>query len=556
MGVTTFFITKYAQSTLLNQIKEDLVSDIQSFKLFAKGGVNQDVVAEFGNQTGRRITLLNKNGDVLADSHISPQEMGNLLDRPEVQHALRDEYGSDERFCEYVGEHYIFVSAPVKDDIIVRIGLESENYYTTAVSFYHRAIIVVLLLLPFIFLVVFLVSRSISEPVRDLLVVTRRLKAGEFGRRVLVRTQDDIGQLGRAFNELSITLEEMFETINDKESKLNTVLASMDDGVFAVNMDGEVILANRAFGELTELDEKYLLGKDQREVIQNEELTDILIRTMLEERLITEEIRSYPGSDRILAVNCSPLESDDGQIIGAVAVFRDVTELRKLERMRREFVANVSHELRTPLTSIKGFIETLLNGSLDDKEITLRFLRIVNGETDRMISLINDLLDLSRIESGKQIVVMDKVNLSSVFEETFLLLQSKANSKDIELSNLINDKITVVGDTKLLRQVALNLIDNSIKYTQSGGSVWVEAAVKENEVEVTVGDTGVGIPVEHLNRIFERFYRADKARSRQMGGTGLGLSIVKHIVEKHGGTIRAESGEGEGTRIIFTLKLA
>jgi len=222
--------------------------------------------------------------------------------------------------------------------------------------------------------------------------------------------------------------------------------------------------------------------------------------------------------------------------------------------MRKEFVANVSHELRTPLTSIKGFVETILNGQLDDKALLERFLRIVNGETDRMITLINDLLDLSRIESGKQVINLEPVDIGEIFEYTITMLQSKADAKGIIVENRIPEGVFVEGDTKLLRQVAINLVDNGIKYTQPEGKVWVEASTEKNEVIVTVADNGVGIPDEHLHRVFERFYRVDKGRSRNMGGTGLGLSIVKHIVEKHKGIIHAQSKVGEGTRMCFTLK--
>lgn len=221
--------------------------------------------------------------------------------------------------------------------------------------------------------------------------------------------------------------------------------------------------------------------------------------------------------------------------------------------MRQEFVANVSHELRTPLTSIKGFVETLLAGNLDDRALTERFLKIISGETDRMIALINDLLDLSRIESGKQPLNLEPVDLKELFDDTIMILQSKADAKKMTVQNLIYDPVTVEGDAKLLKQVAINLLDNAIKYTPEGGTVTVEAVKSPDEVEIIVSDNGVGIPAQHLDRVFERFYRVDKGRSRNMGGTGLGLAIVKHIVDKHKGSICAESRVGKGTKMRLTL---
>jgi two-component system phosphate regulon sensor histidine kinase PhoR len=222
--------------------------------------------------------------------------------------------------------------------------------------------------------------------------------------------------------------------------------------------------------------------------------------------------------------------------------------------MRQEFVSNVSHELRTPLTSIKGFVETLLNGHLEDKELLERFLTIINAETDRMIVLINDLLDLSRIESGKQPLKKEAVDMKRVFDDTVLLLQSKAQDKKITLENNIYYPIIVEGDEKLLRQVALNLVDNGVKYTPEGGKVWIEAEQGLESVEFIISDNGLGIASEHLDRLFERFYRVDKGRARHMGGTGLGLAIVKHIIDKHKGTIAVESRVGKGTKFRITLK--
>ena len=316
---------------------------------------------------------------------------------------------------------------------------------------------------------------------------------------------------------------------------------------------GEIILANRAAADLWDLPED-VIGQNLFDATRHEELMRILEKTMDARETFTSEVRVRPGSERTVAITSSPLQDEKGKIQGAVAVMRDVTSLRHLEQMRQEFVSNVSHELRTPLTSIKGFVETLLNGHLDDQQLLERFLRIIAAETDRMIALINDLLDLSRIESGKLKVNKAAVDMKKIFDDTVLLLQSRAEEKQITLENNIYNPIIVEGDEKLLRQVALNLVDNGVKYTQEGGRVWIEAEEGLDHVEFIVGDNGVGIPSEHLDRIFERFYRVDKGRSRQTGGTGLGLAIVKHIIDRHKGTIAIESRVGKGTKIRITLK--
>jgi len=402
--------------------------------------------------------------------------------------------------------------------------------------------------------VAYVLNRAITNPLQDLLVAVRRLQEREFGRKVLVQRTDEIGQLGKAFNELSETLEELFSTVSDRESTLDTVLSSMDDGVIAVNMRREVILANRAAADLFQHEVAEMIGKNQFEATRNEELARLLEKTMDDRVSFSQEMRLRPGSERTIAVTCSPLEDQRGRIQGTVAVMRDVTSLRHLEQMRQEFVANVSHELRTPLTSIKGFSETLLNSNFEDRALSERFLKIINDETDRMIALINDLLDLSRIESGKQPLKKEPVDMKRVFEDTVLMLQGKANAKGITLENYVYTSAIVEGDEKLLKQVALNLVDNGVKYTPEGGKVWIEAEQGLDSIEFIIGDTGLGIATEHLDRLFERFYRVDKGRARHMGGTGLGLAIVKHIIDKHKGTIAVESRVGKGTKIRITLK--
>ena len=558
MGVTTFFITMFATEAFQAKLQADLTSDAKlvSFWILDTGIIDiREKVEKLGRDTGRRFTLINMDGNVIADSHHDFERMENHRLRPEFSQALAGNLGTDQRISETTGEELIYVALPLSNQGAIRVAASSIAIADALEELYRGALLLTLLISLLALGVVFLINRNITDPLNDLLIVTKRLQNGEFGRRVLVRSHDEIGQLGRAFNELSMTLEKMFDTIHDRESKLNAVLTSMEDGVLAVNTYRRVILANRAVADLIGEDEEALIGKDQAEVIRSFELSEIITDTMNREKSINAEIKLYPGSERTIAVSSSPLEGDEGMTIGVVSVLRDITELRRLEQMQNEFVANVSHELRTPLTSIKGFVETILNGKTYDSALVERFLRIVSGETDRMITLINDLLDLSRIESGKQPINMGSVNILQIFTDTITMLQTKADQKEIKIDNCLR-KIMVLGDAKLLRQVAINIVDNAIKYTKPGGRVWIEAKESTNKVKISICDTGVGIPSDQTNRIFERFYRVDKGRSRSMGGTGLGLSIVKHIIDKHKGKISAESQIGKGTTVKITLRLA
>ena len=528
VGVTTFFIAHYAKITLEDKARADLLNDAQMIRLALQEttGDLKARIETLSATSGRIVTLKDASGHTVVDTIPEDMAFDDLI----TVHVRLEDQGA------------LLVSIP--EEGILRI--------------YHNlirgSILVGVLVAAAAVGGAYLLNRAITNPLQDLLVAVRRLQEKQFGRKVLVQSTDEIGQLAKAFNELSETLEELFFTIGDREGTLDTVLSSMDDAVVAVNMRREVILANRAAADLFHHRPEDMIGKNQFEATRNEELARLLEKTMDGKDSFSQEMRLRPGSERTIAVTSSPLEDQRGKIQGAVAVMRDVTSLRHLEQMRQEFVANVSHELRTPLTSIKGFAETLLNSNFEDRALSERFLRIIDNETDRMIALINDLLDLSRIESGKQPLKMGAVDLKEVFEDTVLMLQNKANAKGVTLENNIYTSAMVEGDEKLLKQVALNLVDNGIKYNSEGGRVWIEAEQGLDSVEVIVGDTGLGIATEHLDRIFERFYRVDKGRARHMGGTGLGLAITKHIIDKHKGTIAIESRLGKGTKIRITLK--
>jgi len=556
MGVTTFFVMRFASNTLINNLFVDLISDAELVGYWLENSPHrliQEDITQLGTRINRRISVIDFNGNVVADSVYPTRSLANVYQNPEFQQALKGEVGTARRPSEFSDQDILYVALPRAWGVI-RVATTTDEI-TAPLAFLTKVPLALTGMMGLLaFSVAYYVNKNITEPLEAMLDITKQLQVGDFSRRVLVRSTDEIGQLSRAFNELSQTLEEMFQTIHDRENKLNAILTSMGEGVLAVDSNYKVILANRSMAELINEAEESLIGKDLIEVIQSYQLVEVVADTLATSKSIETEIKLYPSSRRTIAVTSSPLEDENSETIGAVIVLRDVTELRRLESMRKEFVANVSHELRTPLTSIKGFVETILNGKTNDAALVERFLTIVNGETDRMITLINDLLDLTKIENRKQKLIFEPVNIRKIFEDTITVLSSKAEQKEIVVENKLDD-IIVLGDPKLLRQVSVNLIDNAIKYNKEGGRVWVDAAVEDGTACISVNDTGFGIPSDHLDRIFERFYRVDKGRSRHQGGTGLGLSIVKHIIDRHNGKIWAESEFGEGTRVKFTLKL-
>ena len=531
VGVTTFFVARFAHRSLEERATADLFADAQIISLALSSAMPielelQDKIELLSATIDRLVRIYSNSGELLVNT--IPAE----LDRSDL----------------------LTAEVPLAELGTLQVFMAKDEISGVFRNLVQVSIMLAVLVSVVAVVVAYQVNKSITDPIEDLLVLVRDLQDRQFGRMVLVRSTDEIGQLSRAFNELSEILDHLFVTISNREGQLDTVLSSMDDGVIAVNMRREVILANRAAADLFGREAENMIGVNQFDATRHEELTRLLERTMDDRSTFSKEMRLRPGSERIIAITSSPLEDQKGKIQGAVAVMRDVTSLRHLEQMRQEFVSNVSHELRTPLTSIKGFVETLLNGNLEDKELLERFLPIINAETDRMIALINDLLDLSRIESGKQPLNKGAVDMQRVFDDTVLLLQSKARDKQITLENNIYYPVIVEGDEKLLRQVALNLVDNGVKYTPEGGKVWIEAEQGLERVEFIISDNGLGIASEHLDRLFERFYRVDKGRARHMGGTGLGLAITKHIIDKHKGTIAVESRVGKGTKFRITLK--
>ncbi|MCG0274707.1 MAG: cell wall metabolism sensor histidine kinase WalK [Thermosediminibacteraceae bacterium] len=395
---------------------------------------------------------------------------------------------------------------------------------------------------------------SIVKQIKRMIEAARNIAEGHFNSTVHVDSSDGVGKLSRELNLLAkkmrITLDELEET----KSLMNDLLLNMVDGVVVVDIERRIKLINPTASRLTGAHSKAAIGKKLISIIRHYELDEAVRNVIKNGSSYSEEIVLLPR-EQILEVHITPYRDNKGKISGSFIFMRDITELRRLERMRSEFVANVSHELRTPLTSIKGFIETLLDGAYKDPALTKRFLRIIDAETGRLCRLIDNMLDLSRIETNQLKLRIRDVSAGELIKEVMLFFENRFSEKDLTFSeNIPDDLPKVKADPDWLRQVFINLLDNAIKYTPKGGKVWIEAEPKDDVVEFRVCDTGIGIPEEDLPRIFERFYKVDKARSPEKGGSGLGLAIVKHLVKSFGGDIRVESKLNQGSKFIFTLK--
>jgi len=510
--------------------------------------------------TESRVTIIDPFGRVLLDSEKDPSLMENHSDRPEFIEALSKGIGSRVRYSSTLGTHMLYVAVPIPGSTgdpegVVRLSLETselERLKRAVGNQISKTALVACLLVAGGTIVI---SRSITNPLRELLSGVAAIKEGNYGHKVPINNNDEIGQLCKAFNEMSIELQTKIREINDEKARSQAILRNMADGVIAVNTAGEVFLFNNAASNIFNRPASEVLNRQLLDAIRNHELKQIL-DDALSSGFVSREMQFLTPVKKYLRVHASRLENEAGEVAGVVGVVQDVTDLKRLEQMRTEFVANVSHELKTPLTAIKGFVEALLDGAHDDPGTRLRFLDIIARESQRLESLISDLLDLSRIESGRLQMSRQPLNLHEIVGQVFRFFASAAAEKSITLCNQVSPTLEKAdGDPGLISQVLTNLIDNSVKYSGRGGRVSVSAQVRDDYIEVSVADNGIGIPREHLPRIFERFYRVDKARSRELGGTGLGLSIVKHIVESHGGSVRIESEVGKGTIVTFTLPL-
>ena len=403
----------------------------------------------------------------------------------------------------------------------------------------------------------FFIARSITVPINDVTEKALKMSEGDFSQEVSVRSDDEIGRLAEMFNLLREKLDYTLAEINSEKNKLETILKNMGDGLLAVDNEGRIILANHAAMQMLDLKQKDIEDKSYDEIIGK--LSNNLLYENIRERSLEggyHEVVEKAG--RAYDVRYDRYTDESGQDMGMIVVFQDITEQQKLENMQRDFVANVSHELKTPLTTIKSYTETLMHTEINDCSTIEHFLRIIDEETDRMSRLVRNLLQLSKLDYKQEKWFKKDTNLVNVVKTALSKVEMTAANKDQQLISLFDPKqrIMTVIDRDRIDQVLLNVLTNAIKYTPEGGKIEVDVFSEDPMAKVVIADSGIGIAEKEIPRVFERFYRVDKARSREMGGTGLGLSIAKQIVEEHGGTIAIQSKLGEGTRVTISLPLS
>jgi two-component system phosphate regulon sensor histidine kinase PhoR len=513
-----------------------------------------------------RVTVIAADGRVLGDSEVAPEDLArveNHAGRPEVRAALAGRIGRDLRTSATIDVPLLYVALPLRDggDVtgVLRLALPLAMV-TSSYATLHRVMLAGgLVALAVAFGIGIVVARRVTQPVVEMQAIARRMSEGDFAARAPVRSPDEIGALGRALNGMAARVREKLQDLEQERAKATAILDGMVEGVIAVDGRDAIVLMNERCRAIFGLGAARGEGRPFLEVIRNADLHALCreARAAGEGAVRHQEFWLTAPVERRLAVNAVPLRLGE-DATGVVMVLHDVTELRRLEQVRTEFVANVSHELRTPLTAIQGYLETLLSGALEEREHARRFLEIVFRHTERLGRLLNDLTDLSNIELGRVALRFEPVRLDEVVDSVLAIIAPKAEAGRVTLVTDVPSGLPAVNaDRDRLAQILINLVDNAVKYTPAGGRVTARAReTAPAAVEVSVADTGVGIPAADLPRITERFYRVDKARSRELGGTGLGLAIVKHLVLAHGGELAIASVEGQGTTVRFTLPAA
>ncbi len=534
-----------SESMLLRDIAKNALSGPQAAGL-------QERVSTLGQEVGTRFTIIRADGTVVADSQERPQAMDNHGNRPEVLLARDKGIGTATRFSKTLHQSMRYLAVPIEGEQGI-VGYARAALALTVLSERLEQLRTLVLISALVatavaLLLGFLHARRVTMPLTELAAATEAIAGGDYKSRVEAYSNDELGDLARSFNTMGAALERSSSIMRADRNKLTAILSSMAEGVVAVDRDERVVHMNRVAGRMMGLNPQEALGKSIWELTRIPELLEALREILRREELVHRGVHLVGPQDRIFELNGTPLDAGGGMVAGAVLVLEDITQLRRLETMRRDFFANVSHELKTPITVIRGMVETLLDDPEVPLEVRERFLGKVREQSDRLATLVNDLLSLSRLESGGIEATLAPLDIRGVVEESIDSLLPTAEGRRINLMlQMPADPVVIEGEDEALLQAVNNLVDNALKFTSEGGSVWVRLRGDGVLAEIEVEDNGPGIETHHLERIFERFYRVDKARSREVGGTGLGLAIVKHTVRALQGEVTVKSTPGKGT---------
>jgi len=522
----------------------------------------QSVVSRLGEKTGVRITVIDENGLVLGETDKNPREMENHSERPEIKQAFNNEIGESLRYSTTLQKEMFYVAVPYEAKngtslTVIRTSLPLSIIQQTLLPLESKVIYTGIVLTILALLLSLVVSKTTTKSLAGIINISEELAKGNLNVDIPIsESKGEIPKITMALNHMAQKLNEVFKQLSHEKNQIEAVLSAMSEGVMVVSEKGKIILTNNIFKEMFNLTDDPF-QKSYWEVLRNKEVIKLIDGVLQNWKPDNKEVFYLYPEERYYLANVIPITSPEREII---VVMFNITEFKKLENIKADFIANVSHELRTPLTAIKGYTETLEEGAFEDPQEQKHFIKIIKRHADRLINIVSDLLVLSEVESRDVLSQqnengdLEDVNVNEVIRSSLEALKSNALEKELKVSFNPSDKEHIITASRfLLEQMFINLIDNAVKYTPDHGEVGIEITDKNEYLAIEIYDNGIGIPKDSLPRIFERFYRVDKTRSRKMGGTGLGLSIVKHIVIIHGGKIDVESEEGKGSRFRISL---
>ncbi len=514
---------------------------------------------EIGNSAQIRVTVILPDGRVIGDSDENPAAMDSHADRPEFLKAVSGQFGSALRYSRTLQKRMMYVALPFRSsdriDAILRVSIPLTEVDEELSSIQKRIALGGFLIALFAALVCFYVSRRISRPIEEMRKGAENFARGDLAHRLTVPDIKETARLAEAMNLMAARLESKIETEVNQRNQIEAVLSSMAEGVIALDMNEHILSFNQSAANMLERLPAAAKNPSLQEIIRDSRLSEFVEKAQKSNIQIREDIILYKNGERILNVNATPLRDAKEKRIGTLLVLNDVTHLRRLEKMRQDFVANVSHEIKTPLTAIKGFVETLQSGAKDNQKEADHFLSIIEKHANRLGVIVDDLLQLSRIEKENDAnqIQLKKTAVKNVIASSIRICKTEAEAKRIEIKLTCDYSLEAMIEPVLFEQAMVNLIDNAVKYSSEKDKIQIKAVKTDSGVSCSVEDNGIGISKKHLPRLFERFYRVDKARSREQGGTGLGLAIVKHIVQAHGGHVTVDSTPGKGST--FTIHL-
>jgi len=553
------------RSNMKNTVQEGtLVTSLNSYENLADYAEEcQSNIEAWGKTLGEEVFVVDDNLKIIASNNTNQGQSATRLDTGIIITALEGKYAESFGIIETHKNNISIMNmvfpigegAETTGVLYLRVDMSSiEENMGQAQSVFIKGMAIALIITV---LLGFLIARSITEPINDVTAKAEKMAGGDFQQEVSVKSGDEIGQLAQMFNILRIQLNDTLSQISNEKNKLEAVLRYMADALIAVDLSGHIIHANHAACEMLHVTAEAAETQIYDNLIQNfnKELKLDMLRARCETGAVSE---IFENGGLTYAIRFDNYKDEFGSNIGIIMIIQDITERQKLENMQRDFIANISHELKTPLTTIKSYAETLMEGSVDDKETTIAFLEIINTEADRMNRLVKDLLQMSRLDYKQENWYKKDSNIISLLKTAVTKVELTAVNKNQHLNCLFDPdlKLPVFIGKDGIEQVILNVLSNASKYTQDGGRIDIDAFKKEKNALIVISDNGMGIPENQLPRVFERFFRVDKARSRDLGGTGLGLAISKQIIEEHDGSIEIESKEGKGTKVFITLPLS